>query len=376
MANVRLENVTKSFCKKNVFENLNLTINDGECFTLLGPSGCGKTVLLRLIAGFEQPDEGKIYIGDTLVSDPKKGIYIPPESRKIGVVFQDYAVWPHKTVFDNVIYPLNIQKIPKDRAIERAMKALKQVNLDSLKDRYPYQLSGGQQQRVALARALVSGPSIMLLDEPLCNLDANLREEMRFEIKELQKNTGVTILYVTQDLEVALAISDRIAILNKKGEIQQVGSADDTYENPTNPFVFKFMGVSNFVPVQINNNKAYITNSTMSMDFPTLANPRAERDLVAACRPSDIEISSSTDAVIKGIITRKVFLGPIIDYQIQLGDTKVRAQVDTQKALEQNILLEEGSTCSLTFSNLKWYDRYSMESLREFDNTEARRDNN
>lgn len=209
MADIRLLNVTKSYGKHRVVEGFTIEIRDGECFTFLGPSGCGKTVVLRMIAGFEQPDEGEIFIGERLVSAPARRHYIPPEERRIGVVFQDYAVWPHKTVLENVIYPLTIQKVAKEEASERALKTIAMVNLGGLEHRMPFQLSGGQQQRVALARALVSRPDVMLLDEPLSNLDANLREEMRFEIKELQKNTGVTILYVTHDQEVALAISDR-----------------------------------------------------------------------------------------------------------------------------------------------------------------------
>src|SRR5512140_3151940 len=258
MASVRLDGVTKSFARREVVRDMSVTIRDGECFTFLGPSGCGKTVVLRLIAGFERPDRGVIRIGDTVVADPSRDVYLPPEQRRIGVVFQDYAVWPHKTVFENVVYPLQIQKIARAEAKQRADEAIALVNLDGYADRLPYQLSGGQQQRVALARALVSRPTIMLLDEPLSNPDANLREEMRFEIKALQKRTGVTILYVTHDQEVALAISDRVAIMDAAGAIHQIGSPGEVYESPADRFVFQFLGVCNFVPVESRQGRPHV----------------------------------------------------------------------------------------------------------------------
>ena len=184
---IRIESVSKSYAKHQVPKDLTLSIHRGECFTLLGPSGCGKTVLLRLIAGFEVPDSGKIYLDDTLVTDADGDTMISPDRRGLGIVFQDYAVWPHMTVFANVSYPLKIAKRPAEELKERTMSALEMVGMKGLEQRLPSELSGGQQQRVALARALIANSSVLLLDEPLSNLDANLREEMRFEIKELQK---------------------------------------------------------------------------------------------------------------------------------------------------------------------------------------------
>ena len=239
---IRVENVSKGYPGHPVLQNLSLTLKKGECFTLLGPSGCGKTVLLRLLAGFESADAGKIYIGDTLVNDPEARIAVPPENRGLGVVFQDYAVWPHMTVFENEAYPLKIADRPKDEIKERVMRMIDIVGMNGLDKRLPSELSGGQQQRVALARALVADPALLLLDEPLSNLDANLREEMRFEIKELQKKLGVTVLYVTHDQEIGLAISDRVAIMNAEGAIQQIGTPWEIFEQPVNPFVFNFMG--------------------------------------------------------------------------------------------------------------------------------------
>ena len=221
---IRVEDVSKSYGSRSILNNLSLTIKKGECFTLLGPSGCGKTVLLRLIAGFESPDAGRIYLDDTLVTDPAAQVEVPPENRGIGLVFQDYAVWPHMTVFDNVGYPLKIAKRPKEEIRERVMEMVEIVGMKDLEKRLPSELSGGQQQRVALARALVGKPALLLLDEPLSNLDANLREEMRFEIKELQRKLNVTVLYVTHDQEIGLAISDRVAIMDEAGAIQQIGT--------------------------------------------------------------------------------------------------------------------------------------------------------
>ena len=248
---IRVEDVSKSYGSRSILNNLSLTIKKGECFTLLGPSGCGKTVLLRLIAGFESPDAGRIYLDDTLVTDPAAQVEVPPENRGIGLVFQDYAVWPHMTVFDNVGYPLKIAKRSKEEIRERVMEMVEIVGMKGLEKRLPSELSGGQQQRVALARALVGKPALLLLDEPLSNLDANLREEMRFEIKELQRKLNVTVLYVTHDQEIGLAISDRVAIMDEAGAIQQIGTPWEIFEQPVNPFVFNFMGIANFIDVRL-----------------------------------------------------------------------------------------------------------------------------
>ena len=357
MASVRLENVSKAYGKHKVISNLSVTIEDGECFTFLGPSGCGKTVVLRLIAGFEQADSGGIWIGDTLVSSPAQKIFLPPEKRRIGVVFQDYAVWPHKTVYENVIYPLAIQKVRKDEASERVRKTVAMVNLEGLENRLPFQLSGGQQQRVALARALVSRPQIMLLDEPLSNLDANLREEMRFEIKELQKNTGVTILYVTHDQEVALAISDRVAVMDNNGSIRQIGPPDDIFEKPADSFIFKFMGVSNFIPLEFRDGRAFIRGSDSFFDHP-LPPEKNEAlrsgDLVAACRPHDAVITMD-GAGTPGILKRAVYLGSMIDYRIFAGENEIRVQEEIQTALANNRIFREGDRVNLKFHDMKWF---------------------
>ncbi|MEW6187197.1 MAG: ABC transporter ATP-binding protein [Thermodesulfobacteriota bacterium] len=241
---IRLKNITKRFGALEAVSQVSIDTVDGELFTLLGPSGCGKTTILRLMAGFHKPDEGKIFFGDKEVSS------IPPYQRKIGMVFQNYALWPHMTLLDNVAYGLKLQKVPKTEIGERVEKVFSMVNLTGLEKRYPGQLSGGQQQRVALARALVLNPDVLLLDEPLSNLDAKIRQTVRAEIRKLQKELGITSIYVTHDQEEALTISDRIAVLDH-GRMQQLGTPRELYERPENPFVADFIGINNLIAGQV-----------------------------------------------------------------------------------------------------------------------------
>jgi len=361
MADLQLSGVSKSYGARKVLDGLDLTIQSGECFTLLGPSGCGKTVILRLIAGFETPDEGTVNIGGQVVADAKHAL--PPEERHIGVVFQDYAVWPHKTVHENISYPLEIAKASKEKISADVRKAIEQVGLKGLANRYPYQLSGGQQQRVALARALVTNPAVMLLDEPLTNLDANLREEMRFEIKELQRKTGTTIFYVTHDQEVALAISDRMAIMDSEGKIRQTGKPDEVYENPVDEFVHQFLGIPNYIPFEIRNGAAWISGSKSgerSLRLP-LAPPPSFRDGAgrAGCRPMDI-ILDRNPGVVDGLpakVLRLSLLGPIVDFLLEVGGVQLRAQIQTEEALAKDLLIEEGSDCGISFAGLRWFDK-------------------
>ncbi len=238
MPDIILKSITKSFGKTLVLSELDATIKDGEFVTLLGPSGCGKTTTLRMIAGFERPTGGEIYIGDELMSG--KDVFVPTEDRNIGMVFQSYAVWPHMNVFDNVAYPLKIRNRSKDMIKEAVLGVLEDVGLSGSEDKMPSQLSGGQQQRVALGRALVSEAKILLCDEPLSNLDTRLRKKMRTLIKDVQKKYGMTIVYVTHDLTEALDMSDKIYVLNE-GIIQQVGSPKEISESPANDFVKDFI---------------------------------------------------------------------------------------------------------------------------------------
>ncbi|MCB0349015.1 MAG: ABC transporter ATP-binding protein [Bdellovibrionales bacterium] len=241
MSQVKFEGIKKQYAA-DVFavSDFTLTIEDGEFVSFLGPSGCGKTTTLRMIAGLEKNTHGKIYLGDDLVSDPENKFFLPPEKRHVGMVFQSYAVWPHMNVYDNVAYPLKIQKVPKDEIEKRVLEMLKVVELNGLEKRMPNQLSGGQQQRVALARGLVMQPKVLLLDEPLSNLDAKLREKMRTDIRAIQQSLKLTVVYVTHDQIEANTMSDRIVIM-KSGKILQVGSPKEIKSNPVNDFVREFI---------------------------------------------------------------------------------------------------------------------------------------
>lgn len=241
MAGVRLVNVWKVFDDFEAVKDLNLEIKDGEFMVLLGPSGCGKTTTLRMIAGLEEPSKGQIYIGDTLVADPEKGVFVPPKDRDIAMVFQSYALYPHMTVYDNIAFPLKLRKVPKDEIDKRVKEVAEMLGLTELLNRKPRELSGGQRQRVALGRAIVRKPKVFLMDEPLSNLDAKLRVKMRAELKKLQKQLGVTTIYVTHDQVEAMTMGDRIAVINR-GELQQVGTPEEVYDHPANTFVAGFIG--------------------------------------------------------------------------------------------------------------------------------------
>ena len=260
MDQIVLSHVTKTFTTKTLgtvtaVNDFNLTIKEGECFSFLGPSGCGKTTTLRMIAGFEDLSQGEIHLCGKPVSIKSKNLYVPPEDRGLGMVFQSFAVWPHMNIFENVAFPLRVRKVPKAEMAERVKMALKHTSLDGMEKVYPGNLSGGQQQRIALARAIVTNPKVMLLDEPLSNLDPKLRETMRFEIKELQKKFNFTIIFVTHDQSEAMALSDRMMVMDM-GNIVQIGTPTELYNRPVNRFVHKFLGQSTFTDVILQDGKA------------------------------------------------------------------------------------------------------------------------
>lgn len=357
MATIHLDGIAKSYGAHQVLKDLSLTVNHGECFTLLGPSGCGKTVLLRLIAGFETPESGSIRIGDTVVSDLSTGANIPPDRRDLGVVFQDYAVWPHMTVFDNVAYPLKLAKKPQRELTDRVMETIAMVNMKGLEKRLPSELSGGQQQRVALARALVGKPSLMLLDEPLSNLDANLREEMRFEIKELQHKLDITVLYVTHDQEIALAISDRIAIMDKHGVVRQIGTPWEIFEQPVNGFVFNFMGIANFLPVRREGESYLVGNGSQPILWEA---PKGDApEWVAGFRPSDVRITHEGEGL-RGVVKRASFLGAMTDYLVDIDGAHLRTNLETHEAIAKGRMFTEGDECVISFRNLLWFDARTL----------------
>ena len=354
---IRVEGVAKRYGQHQVHKDLTLAIKRGECFTLLGPSGCGKTVLLRLIAGFEVTEAGRILIDDVVVADPAKEINIPPDQRGLGVVFQDYAVWPHMTVFDNVGYPLKIAERPKAEIRERVMEILAMVGMDGLDRRLPSELSGGQQQRVALARALVANSSLMLLDEPLSNLDANLREEMRFEIKELQRKLNITVLYVTHDQEIALAISDRMAIMDEQGRIRQTGTPWEIFERPADPFVFNFMGIANFVPVRRVGEQYLVGTGEQVVPWEK---PQDNADeWVAGFRPSDVELSVNKPGL-RGIVKRASFLGAMMHYLIEVDGAHLCTCLETHEAIAKGLVLKDGDACTISFRDLLWFKAQSL----------------
>ena len=350
MAEILIENISKSFGDLMVLKDLSLTVRDGECFTLIGPSGCGKTVLLRIMAGFETLDAGRMSIGGEVVADAQSGTALPPEQRSLGVVFQDYAVWPHMTVRQNVGYPLKIARRDPVEAAALVQKSIDDVNLTGMEDRLPSQLSGGQQQRVALARALVAQPSLLLLDEPLNNLDANLREEMRFEIKELQKNLGVTILYVTHDQEIALAISDRMALLDEQGAIRQVGTPEELFSAPADEFVFSFLGMSNFLRVNVAGGLANLEGCV----FPLVPQAGVSGEARVGFRPSDVQLSRQGEGL-RATVRRASFLGAFTDYQLDVCGQQVRTALDTHEALARDLLLAEGDECVINLRNAHWF---------------------
>lgn len=247
MSSVRLHGLRKRYGAKQALVNLDLSIAEGEFFVLLGPSGCGKTTALRCIAGLEEPDDGSIVIGDALVTDPAEGRFVPPEKRQLGMVFQSYALWPHMSVGANVRYPLRVRGWSSDAARKEARDALERVRLGEYEHRFPGELSGGQQQRVALARAIVGSPGLVLFDEPLSNVDAQLREHLRDDLRRVHRETRHTAVYVTHDRSEALALADRVAVL-KDGRIEQTGTASEIFLTPRTRFIAEFVGYENVLP--------------------------------------------------------------------------------------------------------------------------------
>lgn len=316
MAKVEIDKVVKAFGENVVIKEFTQVFDDGKFVTLLGPSGCGKTTMLRMIAGFERPTSGTIKIGDKVVNGEK--LFIPPEKRDIGMVFQSYAVWPHMTVFENVAYPLTIKRMNKDEIKSAVEKVLGIVHLSQYADRIPSMLSGGQQQRVALARALVASPKILLLDEPLSNLDAKLRESMRFEIKEIQQELDITVVYVTHDQTEAMAMSNSIILLNK-GIIQQVGTPEEIYNSPVNQFVADFLGKVNFIKGMAGSGVVDITGAGQKMVYDN----EKKGNIELAVRPENIEVSK-TEGDIKGKIVSLFYLGDILDITVLVGSVRIR----------------------------------------------------
>jgi ABC-type Fe3+/spermidine/putrescine transport system ATPase subunit len=331
---IELKGTTKRYGTLMANDHIDLQIPRGELLTLLGPSGCGKTTAMRCITGHQRPDEGRVLIDGQDVTD------LPTHDRNLGMVFQNFALFPHMTVRENVDFPLMIRSLPREERRQRVTDALRLVRMDELGDRYPRQLSGGQQQRVGLARALVYRPRVLLLDEPLSNLDAKLREEMRFEIKELVTQLHMTAIYVTHDQGEALALSDRVAVM-KAGRIQQIGTPRDIFERPNSLFVADFIGLSDFIKARVEvveKNCAWVAAKELRVRVETAERLRIGQDVTLFIRPTRVELleagAPDGENVFSARVLKLTYLGDNIDYRVMLpGDWEIRVQTNGQQYL-------------------------------------------
>lgn len=367
MGSVKLENVVKRFGDFTALHDINLDIAEGEFFALLGPSGCGKTTTMRCIAGFEDPSEGRIFIGDREVEN------IPANKRNCGMVFQSYALFPHMNVFDNVAYSLDIKQLNASNPVkqlgiyarllnrrlgkhpvetkEKVMEILKYVELDKHAERLTSELSGGQQQRVALARALVMEPAVLLMDEPLSNLDQALRHSMRNTIRTIQQDLGITTIFVTHDQEEAMSMADRIAVMDK-GHIVQIGTPTELYGNPATPFIANFVGTSNILKGTVSGEENGLTVVTGEGFVIKSANKTTKKEVDAIIRPEHVKvedadsvIDDTTTNVIEGKVIMSTYLGSVVRYDVQVGEYELI--VDTTYSSGTNIF-GEGKDVKLT----------------------------
>ena len=326
MATVSMRALTKRFGEAAAVDALELEIGDGEFVALLGPSGCGKTTTLRLLAGFLQPDGGELCVNGEVISSAE--LVVPPERRNMSMIFQSYAVWPHMTVAQNVAYGLKFKKLSRQEVDAKLAKLLDVVHLLELKDRYPAELSGGQQQRVALARALVVEPSILLMDEPLSNLDANLREEMRFEIRRLHEEFKITTVYVTHDQAEAMATSDRIAVLNR-GRLVQVGRPAEIFDRPKTRFVAEFVGKANILTGRLDGDGRSMLSDGVKIRLADAGVLALSREVSVCLRPHNIKLVAEQEAarqltdqgynLFPGIVRRSIYFGDAVDYTVELS---------------------------------------------------------
>ena len=349
-ATISIENAVKRFGNDTIINGLDLDIRPGEFFTLLGPSGCGKTTLLRMIIGFNTIEGGTFKINNQVIND------IPTNKRNIGMVFQNYAVFPHMSVFDNVAFGLKNRKLPKQEIQKKVDDILKVVKIDHLKDRMPAKLSGGQQQRVALARAIVIEPQVLLMDEPLSNLDAKLRVEMRNAIRRIQQQIGITTIYVTHDQEEALAVSDRLAVMNN-GVIQQIDTPSRVYQRPSNQFVSNFIGLSNFLPARVKQTGGeavlcFGEDGGYQAAIPFLDPSAADgQEILAAVRPEEFIMETGTDTGIPATIQSSVFLGTATHYFLTLPSGKEVEVIQHSDELWE--IIPDGTQVRLTVKEKK-----------------------
>ncbi len=355
MSKVAFKNISFKYGQNQILKDFSLEIESGEILCLVGPSGCGKTTLVRCLLGLNKPDTGEIYVGDTCIFSASRRINMAVERRNIGIVFQDYAVWPHMTVGENVGYSLKKRRVPKGEIAGRGENALAMVNMTEYKKHLPSQLSGGQQQRVAIARALVGNGDIIVMDEPITNLDAKLREQMLEEIREIQRKSGTTVLYITHDQQSALQLCDRMAIMEPDGSLCQLGTDEDIILHPANRFTFEFIGVSNFIPVEVAGSA--ITLRPGQKDFPWADGKLPEgtdtsKKLELGVRPNDIVFDK--DSSLRVTVKRSVFLGSEYDYFVELGGRELRIQQNTLDAAKYGVM-REGQETGIRLPNYRFY---------------------
>ena len=362
MIELTLRNVSKRFGEVVALDNLNLDVEPGSFLTLLGPSGCGKTTALRCIAGLEEPDEGEIRIGDRVVFSRAEGIFVPPGQRGLGLVFQSYAVWPHMTVFQNIAFGLELQKLGKPEIAERVRQSLADLKMDGMEGRYPHELSGGQQQRVAVARMLAARPDVFLMDEPLSNLDARLRTDMRSELKRLHHMVGATTIYVTHDQLEALTMSTQIAVICQ-GNLFQVGTPDEIYRQPANLFVADFIGSPKInlleATVRTEDGQPRLDFGSFSMSYATLP---PVQEVVVAIRPEDIALSlQPAPGAVEFVIYSVLPAGSELIVQAQRDET-----VLTIKETRRQIHVDIDQPVWLHFDSdsINLYDKRTEQLLR------------
>jgi len=350
---VELKNICVSYGEHAVLKDFSLTIEPGQIMGIVGPSGCGKTTIARAICGFIKPQQGTVKIDGKTMFSHEDRVDIPPEQRYIGVVFQDYAVCPHLSVYDNIAYPLKKRRLSKEEISPQVQNALEQVNMVGYEKYMPSQLSGGQQQRVAIARALTSSSDFLIMDEPITNLDAKLREQMLVEIRMLQQRLGTTIIYITHDQEAALQLCDKIVILEPDGSIAQIGSDEEIIRNPANRFVFQFIGVSNFIPVVVEDGKVFFDLEKKilfkSLIHEKMPGPKA----MLGIRPMDIVFDD--DSPVRATVAQSVFLGNMYNYFVRLPGMEIRVQ---QMVISENAKsYSEEQEVGLAFLEERYFER-------------------
>jgi iron(III) transport system ATP-binding protein len=340
MTDVTVTGLVKRFGATNAaVDGISFEVKSGNFVTLLGPSGCGKTTTLRMVAGLQRPDAGEIRVGTRLISSGAKGVFLPPEQRSMGMVFQSYAIWPHMTVFENVAFPLREKRVPKAELRERVMSTLELVGLSDYAARPAPLLSGGQQQRVALARALVGNPQVLLLDEPLSNLDARLREQMRFEIRSMQVRLGITTIFVTHDQLEAMTLSDNVIVMNS-GRIEQSGAPRQVYEQPTSRYVMDFLGQVNHLPasIRVANGRASAVLAAGELPLPSTDGWKDGEKAIVAFRAECVALADA-GGQIRGTVTAATYIGGQMEYLVQVGDASVRvpARSDSDAAVGSSV---------------------------------------